>query len=168
MTYVQQSDTTIDTVIDTVIDPRPPTPIQRPRAYVGAQAPVETILYGEDDPYRWDEARTRMFQSLVFAESFRFHYANCQSYQRYCAAMGVSPGALTMPEDIARIPLIPASMFKEQIIRSVGDDAIVKECRSSGTQGSISRVCRDGTSMERFVGSIRLSAEQLLDLRGKR
>lgn len=156
MTYVQES--------DTVIAPHT-TPIQRPRAYVGAQAPVETILYGEGDPYRWDEARTRMFQSLVFAESFRFHYANCESYRRYCAVQGVSPETLTMPDDIVRIPLIPASMFKEQTIRSLDAGAIAKVCRSSGTQGVISRVPRDGTSLERFVGSIRLSAERLLDLR---
>ena len=156
MTYVDES--------DTIIAPRL-TRVHRPRAYIGAQAPVETVLYGEDDPYRWDEARTRMFQSLVFAEAFRFHYTNCRVYQRYCALEGVSPETLTLPEDIARVPLIPASMFKEQIIRSVDEDAVAKVCRSSGTQGVISRVNRDNTSLERFVGSIRLSAEQLLDLR---
>ncbi len=156
MTYVEES--------DTIIAPRL-TRIQRPRAYIGAQAPVETVLYGEDDPYRWDEARTRMFQSLVFAEAFRFHYTNCRLYQRYCDLEGVSPDTLTLPEDIARVPLIPASMFKEQTIRSVDEDAVAKVCRSSGTQGVISRVNRDNTSLERFVGSIRLSAEQLLDLR---
>jgi long-chain-fatty-acid---luciferin-component ligase len=149
---------------DTVIAPFPSRP-RRKRAYIGAQAPVETILYGEDDPYRWDEARTQMFQSLVFAEAFRYHYTNCVSYQRYCKLEGVSPDTLTMPEDIVRIPVIPASMFKERAIRSVADDAVAKVCRSSGTQGVISRVSRDNTSMERFVGSIRLSAEQLLDLR---
>jgi long-chain-fatty-acid---luciferin-component ligase len=157
VTYVRQ--------FDTVVATHPPTPTRRPATFVGAQAPVETILYGEDDPYQWNESRARMFQARVFAESFAFHYANCQSYQRYCAVDGVSPAALTMPEDIMRIPLIPASMFKEQIIQSVGADAIAKVCRSSGTQGSISRVPRDGTSLERFVGSIRLSAEMLLDLR---
>jgi long-chain-fatty-acid---luciferin-component ligase len=156
VTYVEES--------DTITAPRP-TRVQRPRAYVGTQTPVETVLYGEDDPYRWDEVRTQMFQSLVFTEAFRFHYTNCISYQRYCKLEGVSPETLTMPEDVARIPLIPASMFKEQIIRSVDGDAIAKVCRSSGTQGVISRVARDNTSMERFVGSIRLSAEQLLDLR---
>jgi long-chain-fatty-acid---luciferin-component ligase len=56
-------------------------------------------------------------------------------------------------------------MFKEQAIQSVDADAVARVCRSSGTQGVISRVPRDGTSLERFVGSIRLSAEQLLDLR---
>ena len=151
--------------VDTAVVATCPTPIHRPATYVGAQAPVETILYGEDDPYRWDESRRRSFQARVFTESFAFHYANCQSYQRYCAVDGVSPATLTMPEDIVRIPLIPASMFKEQIIQSVGADAIAKVCRSSGTQGSVSRVPRDGTSLERFVGSIRLSAEMLLVLR---
>jgi long-chain-fatty-acid---luciferin-component ligase len=152
-------------VTDTVVATGRQTPTRRRGAYVGGQAPVETILYGEDDPYRWDESRTRMFQSLVFAEAFRFHYANCQAYQRYCAVEGVSPATLTMPNDIVRIPLIPASMFKEQAIQSVDADAVARVCRSSGTQGVISRVPRDGTSLERFVGSIRLSAEQLLDLR---
>lgn len=151
--------------IDRAIAATCPPSNHRPAAYVGAQAPVETVLYGEDDPYRWDESRTRSLQARVFAESFAFHYANCQSYQRYCAVDGVSPATLTMPQDIVRIPLIPASMFKEQVIASVETDAIAKVCRSSGTQGTVSRVPRDGTSLERFVGSIRLSAEMLLDLR---
>jgi hypothetical protein len=33
-------------------------------------------------------------------ESFSFHYNNCQSFQRYCAAMGVSPAAVTTSDDI--------------------------------------------------------------------
>jgi long-chain-fatty-acid---luciferin-component ligase len=156
VTYVEET--------DAVLAP-PPSPVHRQRAYVGAQAPVETILYGEDDPYRWDEARREIFQSLVFAEAFRLHYTNCEPYRRYCSIEGVKPESLTMPEDIVRIPLIPATMFKEQVIGSVDADAIAKVCRSSGTQGVISRVTRDGTSLERFVGSIRLSAEQLLDIR---
>jgi long-chain-fatty-acid---luciferin-component ligase len=141
------------------------TRVHRPRAYVGAQAPVETVLYGEDDPYRWDEDKIRMFQSRVFTEAFSHHFANCKQYQRYCAIEGVKPESLTLPDDIVKVPLIPASMFKEQTITSVDREAVAKVCRSSGTQGVISRVHRDNSSLERFVGSIRLSAEQLLDLR---
>ena len=55
-------------------------------------------------------------------------------------------------------------MFKEQAISSVAGEAVA-ESAGVGTQGVISRVRRDNTSLERFVGSIRLSAEQLLDLR---
>jgi long-chain-fatty-acid---luciferin-component ligase len=156
VTYVPEIDTAIESELIRV---------ESQRVYIGTQAPVETILYGEDDPYRWDEDRTRMFQSLVFTEAFKYHFANCKQYQRYCAMEGVSPESLTLPDDIVRVPLIPASMFKEQTIRSVEEDAVAKVCRSSGTQGVISRVNRDNTSLERFVGSIRLSAEQLLDLR---
>ncbi len=156
MTYVDES---------VVIDLPQASRIRRPRAYLGSQTAVETVVYGEDDPYQWDEARTRIFQALVFTEAFRYHYENCKQYQRYCAIEGVNPESLTFPDDIVRVPLIPASMFKEQAISSVAGEAVAKVCRSSGTQGVISRVRRDNTSLERFVGSIRLSAEQLLDLR---
>ncbi len=150
--------------IDTVIQ-REPAYVGRQRAYIGNQAPVETILYGEVNPYEWDESRVRMFQGVVFTEAFRYHYAHCRLYQRYCGIEGVTPDSLTLPDDIVKVPLIPASMFKEQPIRSVDEDAVAKVCRSSGTQGVISKVNRDNTSLERFVGSIRLSAEQLLELR---
>jgi long-chain-fatty-acid---luciferin-component ligase len=150
--------------IDMAVTPRS-TGVHRVRAYVGAQAAVETVLYGEDDPYRWDQDKIRAFQSRIFTEAFSHHFANCKQYQRYCAIEGVKPESLTLPDDIVKVPLIPASMFKEQTITSVDRDDVAKVCRSSGTQGVISRVHRDNSSLERFVGSIRLSAEQLLDLR---
>ena len=156
MTYVEEVDSTF-----LLSEPR----VERKRSYIGGQATVETVLYGEGDPFHWDAARRRIFQARAFADAFRHHYASCPIYQRYCAMDGVDPDGLTFPDDIGRIPLIPATMFKEQVIRRVDDGAVAKVCRSSGTQGVVSRVNRDGTSLERFVGSIRLSAERLLDLR---
>ena len=156
MTYVQE--------IAPAVLPRPER-VPRLSAYIGGQTAVETLLYGEDDPFQWDEMRRRVFQARAFSETFLHHYRNCRVYQRYCALEGIEPDSLTMPADISRIPLIPATMFKEQLIRSVYEDAVAKLCRSSGTQGVISRVTRDRASLERFVGSIRLSAERLLDLR---
>jgi long-chain-fatty-acid---luciferin-component ligase len=132
--------------------------------YLGEPSLVETVVYGENDLYHWDDARRLAFEFDVIKESFEFHYGSCLTYQRFCASQGVSPATVRSPEDIVRIPLIPTSMFKELAISSVDEEAITKVCRSSGTQGSISRVLRDDVSLERFVGSIRISAEQLLDL----
>jgi long-chain-fatty-acid---luciferin-component ligase len=132
--------------------------------YIGEPSLVETIIYGENDLYHWDDARRLAFEFDVIKESFEFHYGSCLPYRRFCASHGVSPAGVHSPEDIVRIPLIPTSMFKELSIRSIDEAAITKLCRSSGTQGSISCVARDDVSLERFVGSIRISAEQLLDL----
>jgi long-chain-fatty-acid---luciferin-component ligase len=132
--------------------------------YVGEPSPVETVVYGERDLYHWDDAGRLAFEFDVIKESFELHYGNCLTYRRFCASQGVTPATVRSPEDIVRIPLIPTSMFKELTIRSADEKAITKVCRSSGTQGSISCVPRDDVSLERFVGSIRISAEQLLDL----
>jgi long-chain-fatty-acid---luciferin-component ligase len=79
----------------------------------------------------------------------------------------VTPDLVNAPEHLTRIPLIPSSMFKSLDIRSVPEESITKVCYSSGTRGSVSRIPRDNTSLERFVGSIRISADQLLNLRAE-
>ena len=70
----------------------------------------------------------------------------------------------TSPEDILKIPLILSSVFKSFEVQSVPDKDIVKVCCSSGTRGSVSRVPRDNLSLERFLGSIRISSDQLLEM----
>lgn len=126
---------------------------------------VETVVYGEDGLYDWDDATRRAFELEVVREAVELHYANCPEYQRYCAAEGFDPSALCSPEDITRVPLVPTSLFKEIAFRSVDEGAVAKVCRSSGTQGSVSAVHRDDVTLERFVGSIRVSADQILEPR---
>jgi long-chain-fatty-acid---luciferin-component ligase len=131
---------------------------------LGVFTPVESVLYGEDDLYHWDAARVCAFQVEAIADAFAFHFDHCAAFRRVCSSARVLPGSLQSSGDILRIPLIPSSAFKSLDIRTAGAEPVAKVCCSSGTRGSISRVPRDNTSLERFVGSIRISADQLLDL----
>jgi long-chain-fatty-acid---luciferin-component ligase len=132
---------------------------------VGQFSLVESVLYGEDDVYRLDASQRLAFQFEVIREAFEFHYDNCQIYRRFCTGEGITPSSVSSAGDITKIPLIPSSMFKSLEIRTVPEEQIVKVCRSSGTRGGVSRVPRDDSSLERFVGSVRISADQLLGLR---
>jgi len=126
---------------------------------------IERILYSEEDIFHWREEQRADFQLQVIKEAFCFHYDQCCLFRNFCQSQGAVPASIASLEDIPRIPLIPTSAFKSVEIRSVAEDQIVKVCCSSGTQGSISKVPRDNRSLERFTGSIRLSAEQLLEPR---
>lgn len=128
---------------------------------------LEKLLYGEDDLYHWDEVRRQGFQFDILREAFRHHFENCPAFGRYCQSEGVTPELIKAPEHLPRIPLIPSSTFKSLDVRSVPEESITKVCYSSGTRGGLSRIPRDNTSLERFVGSIRISAEQLLGLRAE-
>ena len=131
---------------------------------LGQYSLIESVLYGENDIYHWKECERAEFQFQVLLDSFKFHFEHCDRFRRFCSSDGITPDSIHSPDDLKRIPLIPASMFKSLEIRTVPEDEIVKICCSSGTRGSVSRVPRDNLTLERFVGSIRISADQLLDL----
>ena len=134
---------------------------------IGQSSKLESLLYGEDDIYHWSETERLEFQFDVIRDAFKFHYDNCLAFRRFCSSEGISPDSIKSPEDIIKIPLIPSSMFKSLEIRSVPEERITKVCRSSGTRGNISRVPRDTSSLERFLGSIRISADQILGIRNE-
>ena len=123
---------------------------------------VERALYGEDDVFSWSSEQRREFQLTVIREAFGFHYDRCDLFRNFCQRHKVLPSSIKSADDISKIPLIPAAAFKSMEVCSAPPDQIVKVCCSSGTQGSMSRVPRDNQSLERFLGSIRQSAEQLV------
>ncbi len=83
--------------------------------------------------------------------SFTTHYNKAPLYQRFCNNCGFTPDSLSGIEDIKDIPLIPTQMFKHYDILSVPEENIVKVCTSSGTRGSVSRVLRDGETLQTFT-----------------
>jgi long-chain-fatty-acid---luciferin-component ligase len=131
---------------------------------LGSLSELESVLYSEEDIFRWDESRRTGFQVEAIQSAFRYHYERCAVYQRFCRSEGVHPSSISSPEDIHRIPLIPSSMFKSMDIRTPPADEIIMVCRSSGTRGSVSRVPRDNITLERFLGSIRKSVELLIGI----
>lgn len=66
----------------------------------------------------------------------------------------------------ADMPLLPSTLFKrgDLTMRSVDADAIVKQCLSSGTSGSVSRVDRDEATLLNFVTTITSALSPLFQL----
>lgn len=110
-------------------------------------------IYQREDAYYPNKQLREEVQSKLFFESFMHHYTNNDTYRKYCMAKSISI------EDIKNshrnIPLIPSTLFKKHTIRTHTGEKTVKKCLSSGTQGSVSLVERDNTTMERFLGSVR-------------
>jgi long-chain-fatty-acid---luciferin-component ligase len=140
------------------------TTARKPMPPIGSLPLIESILYGERELYRTTRGERETLQYAVIAEAFAYHHTNSDTFQRYCNSHDVVPAAIRSHDDIRRIPLIPSSAFKSTYVRTGPEDRITKICFSTGTRGRLSRVPRDNTSLERFVGSIRASAEQLLNL----
>ncbi|MCI0488599.1 MAG: hypothetical protein L0229_18585, partial [Blastocatellia bacterium] len=103
---------------------------------LGRLVEIESVLYSEEDIFRWDESRRISFQFQVISSAFRYHYEQCEIYRRFCQAEGVRPETIFSPDDILRIPLIPSSMFKSLEVRTVPEDQIILR---AGQNESISR-----------------------------
>jgi long-chain-fatty-acid---luciferin-component ligase len=131
---------------------------------LGRLSEVESILYGEEDIFRWDESRRVNFQLEAIQRAFEYHYERCATYRQFCYTEGVHPQSISSPDDLFKIPVIPSSIFKSLDVRTASEEEIIMVCRSSGTRGSISRVPRDNTTLERFLGSIRKSVELLIGI----
>jgi len=110
----------------------------------------QEIYEGLDSYTRDDLARCRLDW---IRQAVEHHLAGSPIFQRLCAAQGFSVHDLRTIEDLARVPLLSSGMFKKRAVTSAAVGA-VKECTSSGTQGSKSIVRRDRRTLERFAGSV--------------
>ncbi|MCL2292106.1 MAG: hypothetical protein FWC30_03425 [Candidatus Bathyarchaeota archaeon] len=114
---------------------------------------IESEIYQKEDAFFPDSNTIKNLQKKLLIESFEFHYNNNEVYRRYCDAVKV--GIVEVKQDVRNIPLIPSTVFKTMKLRTDTNEKTVKSCLSSGTQGSVSTVERDNTTLERFLGTIR-------------
>lgn len=108
-------------------------------------------IYEGVDSYARDDLARRRLDWIIGA--VEHHRAGSPIFQRLCEAQGFSVRELQTIEDLARVPLLSSGMFKKRAVTSAAMGA-VKECTSSGTQGSKSVVRRDRRTLERFAGSV--------------
>jgi Acyl-protein synthetase, LuxE len=73
-----------------------------------------------------DDAR---FDSLALG-LFRFQYAHCEPYRRYCDSLGRDPANVARADDV---PAVPTGAFKEFELRCFPAEQIRKTFRTSGT-----------------------------------
>jgi long-chain-fatty-acid---luciferin-component ligase len=126
--------------------------------------PIDDLIYQCEDFFKWTFDQLQAVQQQQIIEAFKYHYNDCTSYYNYCKLFAITPQDIQTYDDLIKIPLIPSTMFKLREITSCSQEEIVKVCTSSGTMGSLSKIYRNETTLNRFIGSIRNSVEQLLDL----
>ncbi|MEN3293224.1 MAG: hypothetical protein V7642_2477 [Burkholderiales bacterium] len=109
------------------------------------------------------EKRDRLEQAL--SRLVRHHAANCLPYRRILAARGIDPERAFALEDL---PFLPVRLFKEEELRSVEPERVIKVLTSSGTTSQrVSRIFLDGETslaqtralvliLQSFLGKARL------------
>ncbi|MFL6124034.1 hypothetical protein [Actinophytocola sp.] len=123
---------------------------------------VDDLVYQREDAFELSGRELADLQRDLLRESVEHHLEACHSYRRYAESNGWSDALLAADDLVDRIPLLPATVFKRRDVISGPRERVVKVCTSSGTQGGRSRVHRDSTTMERFLGSIDRGADLLL------
>jgi long-chain-fatty-acid---luciferin-component ligase len=123
---------------------------------------VEAEIYQLDEAFFPDLATRKSVQAVMLRSAFECHYERNVLYRRFCQARGIS--IETVAQDPRRIPLIPSTTFKQAAVRSNSNEKTVLRCTSSGTQGSVSVVERDNTTLERFLGTIRNAVENVFGI----
>lgn len=109
--------------------------------------------------------RTQLRLSLA-REALGYHLARNRAYAAYCQRLGIDDSSLQGIEDLARIPLLPTSLFKakpELVCSGAIRDGILFTT-SSGTQGRISSVPRDDLTLMRFFSGISSAVREMLGL----
>ncbi|MBI1925491.1 hypothetical protein HYR99_14715 [Candidatus Poribacteria bacterium] len=120
------------------------------------------VLYNEADIFSWPEERRQEIQNRLIGDSFSHHYMRCAAYRRLCEIEQFTPKQLRAWSSLARIPLVPSSVFKHRLLHTCPEREIIKVCLSSGTQGSQSRVPRDQITLERFLGTTQTLVDLML------
>ena len=131
---------------------------------LGSVSEIDRYIYQNEDIYTWDREKIRDVQLRLIKDSFEYHYINCDDYRNYCKALKTEPAMIENYDDLVKIPLITSSVFKKKNVLSTSENLIVKKCTSSGTQGVISVVNRDEVTLNRFLGSVEETVDQMFHL----
>lgn len=129
---------------------------------IGSVPVIEKEIYQGENAFFPSVKLRETAQKRLITEAFKFHYGNNRVYRAYCENKGVS--LQNVMEDCRKIPLIPSTVFKTMNIRTETGELTVKKCLSSGTQGSVSTIERDNTTLERFLGSVRNTLDNVYQI----
>lgn len=109
----------------------------------------------------------KQLKKRLIQNTFKYHLEYNTKYKEYAASFDLNFQDATQSFfDYSVIPLLPSFFFKgfEYNLLTVPKENILKYCTSSGTQGSLSLVPRDETTLMYFLSSIASSFPALLDL----
>ncbi|GAB1818233.1 LuxE/PaaK family acyltransferase [Herbidospora sp. RD11066] len=93
----------------------------------------------------------------VLREAFDYHFSRNEFFRAQCDAVNVIPAQISSRNDLARIPLLPVSMFKRpdaHVLLTAPLTDIELEIRSTGTGGVPSVARRDSETVTRTASAI--------------
>lgn len=83
-------------------------------------------------------------------------------YAQYCERVGFDVEFVQAESDISKIPLMPTGVFKRRsALPRTSHSSTVIETTSSGTQGTVSVVPRDDTTLMRFFSSVAIGMRDI-------
>lgn len=92
-------------------------------------------------PFSLTKSKKAALYADALHELTKHHYANCPQYRKILDTLGFNPNIKRAVEEM---PFIPARLFKDYELLSVGKSQIIKTVTSSGTTGqSVSRISLD-------------------------
>jgi long-chain-fatty-acid---luciferin-component ligase len=122
---------------------------------------IDSIIFSGDKVWRLTREEQERLRDKFVRKAFLYHLNTCDDYadfvRRKLGPTSVDFSAI----NLADIPLIPTSAYKQNVLQSVDNEAVAKWCLSSGTNGLRSRVPRDKISLDRLVGSLNAGSELL-------
>ncbi len=139
------------------------------RMRVNAQSPVDTLLMNVmetgldpfgllagslDTLYAMNGEDNQALKLQLIRANFRHHFENNEFFRSLCMRVGISPNRIHGFRDIAKIPLLPVSVFKSEQTRDdlcPGGSPVELDMLSAGTLGAPSRVRRDAQTITRAV-----------------
>lgn len=83
-------------------------------------------------PFGLSSAEKNQILSLLLGDLTKFHYENCEPYQKVLDALNFD---INKPVHYTELPFIPVRLFKEMDLLSISQNDIFKTMTSSGTTG---------------------------------
>lgn len=95
----------------------------------------------EQNPFELDKNDKKSFLNSVLHDLTEFHYSMCPEYKKILDAWPFSLSNYTSYYDL---PFLPVRLFKDFVLKSVGEQEVIKQMTSSGTTGqSVSKIFLD-------------------------
>lgn len=104
----------------------------------------DAAALSDTPPFAMDQHhKMEMFHDAM-ADLTRHHYAECPEYRRILDKIGFT---LDAGHNLADYPFLPVRLFKDNALKSIPDDAVIKTMTSSGTTGqNVSKIFLDRTN----------------------
>ena len=134
----------------------------QPNTIVDAVSELDALL-SSDEVFQQDFNLARKQLEHFLFEAVSHHIRNNKYYAHYCDRLNFSLSMLK--NDLGKVPLLPSAIFKRhtKYVQTTQDENMLITT-SSGTQGTISKIPRDNTTLMRFFASVSAGVQEVLGI----